>query len=317
MDSTNATKDSIVQEISFQDYTSRSTPWSTRGIPYTPSEVVSVHEIAFAPKGDHGSNVSMWFDETPVSLEQSQIKRSRRMKQKHKTDVTSGHSRPNGNGALIARMSPADFPSTRPSIDPFVTMVPTMDDAMSIGVIDAIIEHRIDCLCNFSSSTEILNRKMKLQEVFTRILQVHKPWVWPKRKGMERVNATTKAPPGNAIHYNPSKVPLKRMYDVGTIWERFADDLNEDGVLPATDSTCQRKRLPIFGSVEKRRDTARLPRLSSVETGVESKGYATWKELLIGKPRGKWTTARELYLAKAGPVPARNMPLSTIPFVQS
>ena len=38
--------------------------------------------IAFGPKGDHFANVSIWFDVLPIKLEQSQIKRSRRLKQK-------------------------------------------------------------------------------------------------------------------------------------------------------------------------------------------------------------------------------------------
>jgi hypothetical protein len=74
-------RDAIVQEISLDEYVARLTPWSPTGIPYSPFKVVRGHEVAFSPKGDTACNFSIWFDEEPVRLEQTQIKRSRRIKQ--------------------------------------------------------------------------------------------------------------------------------------------------------------------------------------------------------------------------------------------
>lgn len=73
-------KNDIVREISLDEYNARVTPWSQCGVPYSPCKVVA-HEVAFAPKGDTACNFSIWFDEEPVKLEQTQIKRSRRIKQ--------------------------------------------------------------------------------------------------------------------------------------------------------------------------------------------------------------------------------------------
>jgi hypothetical protein len=74
-------RDAIVQEISLDEYVARLTPWSQTGVPYSPFKVVRGHEVAFSPKGDTACNFSIWFDEEPVRLEQTQIKRSRRIKQ--------------------------------------------------------------------------------------------------------------------------------------------------------------------------------------------------------------------------------------------
>ena len=77
----NVSRESIVHEISYEEYKARITPWSQNGFPYSPFKVVCGHEVAFAPKGDTNCNFSIWFDEEPVRLEQTQIKRSRRIKQ--------------------------------------------------------------------------------------------------------------------------------------------------------------------------------------------------------------------------------------------
>ena len=72
----------VVQEITLEEYRARTTPWSNSGqtdYGFDPSKCVMAHEVAFAPKGDHGANVSIWLDAHPVKLEQSQIKRSRKV----------------------------------------------------------------------------------------------------------------------------------------------------------------------------------------------------------------------------------------------
>ena len=83
-------ENNVVREISLDEYRARTTPWSQTGVPYTPLKIIHAHEVAFAPKGDPTSNFSVWFDEEPIKLEQTQIKRSRRMKQVSLT-LTGSH----------------------------------------------------------------------------------------------------------------------------------------------------------------------------------------------------------------------------------
>ncbi len=66
----------VVEEISYEEYRARTTPWSNTGMLYNPRMFVTAHDVAFAPKGEHCANVSIWFDALPIRLEQSQIKRS-------------------------------------------------------------------------------------------------------------------------------------------------------------------------------------------------------------------------------------------------
>ena len=124
----------IAKEISAEEYNSRTTPWfGTLGHTYDPSRCVTVHEVAFAPIGDHTANCSMWFDALPVKLEQSQIKRLRRLKQKKKTNPRNENTRPNANGALICRTSAvADFPAGAPEIDPWVPMLVSISFVIGI-----------------------------------------------------------------------------------------------------------------------------------------------------------------------------------------
>ena len=86
----NVKKNNVVSQISLEEYQAGITPWSQTGVPYTPLKMICAHEVAFAPKGDPNSNFSIWFDEEPIKLEQTQIKRSRRMKQVSLKMTSSG-----------------------------------------------------------------------------------------------------------------------------------------------------------------------------------------------------------------------------------
>jgi hypothetical protein len=328
-------KSRIVKEISLDEYNARITPWSQCGVPYSPTHVVVGHEVAFAPKGEANCNFSIWFDECPIKLEQTQIKRARRIKQKNKTNIKTGHSRPNANGALIVRSSPVDFRNGCPAIDPFVHMVPAEDNEESNRLIDEIIAHRIDSIIAnkwpyFGGASRmavgasgldedvakaLLDRKEELKKSFLVLNSFHKEWTWPRREGLDRISYSTQAPPGNAITYSPSpkKVPSGRkgLHDISNIWQGFVESIPDKG-----ENVQERnKRLPVFDSIGSRRECGPVPRLS--QANEENGENDTWQQLLLGKS-GEWRTARELYETRMrGSAPARNLPLSTIPFVQN
>jgi len=108
--------EAVVRQISLDEYRKHTTPWSSSYIHAEQGNFVIVHEVAFAPKGQHDSNLSFWFNTPAIKLEASQIKRSRRLKQKKKAQIRNEFSHPNANGALISRTCSADFPNGDPDI---------------------------------------------------------------------------------------------------------------------------------------------------------------------------------------------------------
>mmetsp|Transcript_26356 Transcript_26356/g.56584 ORF Transcript_26356/g.56584 Transcript_26356/m.56584 type:complete len:357 (-) Transcript_26356:331-1401(-) len=329
-----------VKEISFDEYTSYTTPWSETDHPFDPSRCVTAHEVTFAPKGDHSANLSIWFDTLPVKLVQSQIKRSRRIKQKKKTHIRNEHTGPNANGALLNRTTTADFPTGRPDIDPFVPMLPADDHEDSHNLIMAIIEHRINSiiLSNCSSvdaeQKKKLHMRMKqLQKAFMGMAKFQEKWTWPKREGMDHLTRFTNCPPGNIMPYIPSKTH-KKSPCIHT-WHSFVKTigtLNTD--VDHLSSNDDAKRLSVFlsfdGSAPRTSlggNTKRPPHIiADVWWNAEAsspKKDGTWKEILLGLPEnGKWEAALRLHKKKKEgsidntTIKSRNMPLSTIPFVQ-
>jgi hypothetical protein len=299
---------------------------------YNPSKFVTAHEVAFAPKGEHCANVSIWFDALPVRLEQSQIKRSRRLKQKKRAQIRNEHTHPNANGALISRTSSADFPNSPPEINPFVPMLPAEDDADSHKLIMAIIEHRINSMilqsCSFVDGEqfeELFAREAQLVKIFAGRTRFHEKWTWPKREGMGHVTISTKAPPGNIMPY----IPLKNSVKSPCVhnWSTFVKTI---GVLDADNENAPvvdgPKRLSVFRSIDGsiprtiRDGSARLPHILSTSTS-STKNNETWKEILLGLPEnGRWEAALRLHDNKRDGsfdhTTTRNMPLSTNPFVQ-
>ncbi|KAL7467982.1 hypothetical protein ACHAXS_008202, partial [Conticribra weissflogii] len=218
--------DDIVREISQAEYEDRTGPWSSTDFPFSPSKVVKVHKLAFAPKGDHFANISFWFDEKLIPLEQSEIKRIRRAKQKVKTSIRNGHSRPHANGILVACTSPADFACNwSPAFDPFVPMIPAEDNPFVESLVDAIMMHRVnDLICKNlplglkSQKEKELEKQMDdVMDKFLGYWDFFNHWVWPKRREMESVTALSTAPSKNSICYEPSKTN-KRALHMYQIW---------------------------------------------------------------------------------------------------
>jgi len=338
--------DDIAKEISFDDYKYHTTPWSSMEHSFDPSKYVTAHEVAFAPKGDHSANVSIWFDAFTVKLEQSQIKRSRRLKQKKKTQTRNDHTHPNANGALISRTSSSVFPTGPPDIDPFVPMLPAEDQDKSNDLIMAIMQHRIEyiilnsCLSvNEDQKKKLYLRMKELQKTYMSMAKFHEKWTWPKREGMGHVTVTTKAPPGNIMPYIPLKNNKKN--PCMHTWHAFTQTigaLNAQADCPVQSPVASdTKRLGIFlsldGSIPRTNHggQVRLPHILS-NMGASQIGIVhgsremdiTWNEILLGQPEnGVWEAALRLHNKKTEtPISnannkARDTPLSTIPFVQA
>ena len=336
-----ADKHTIVKEISLAEYKSRSTPWHS-DYRFNENKVVVATEVAFAPKGDCNANVSIWFDAKPIKLEPSQIKRCRRLKQKNKAQMRSCHKAPHSNGALLCRTSAADFPSrSPPDIDPFVPMLPFEDSDENAKFMLAILEHRIDCLINEKLSRNCLgvalrkkqldNRIRTLQATFAGMNHFHQKWIWPKREGSEVVEESTLAPPCNIMPYIPSRKSKGSTSTCLSLWHSFADTMTLDatGAEQAPPNIMSSSEagghLNVFQALDNglpasSAGSRRLPRIKPASRESDSANKEnTWKEIILGAD-GKWKKACRLYnenrVASPSSIDPRNMPLSTIPFVQ-
>ncbi len=296
----------------------------------TKNKVITAYEVAFAPKGDHFANVTIWFSPCPVfNLEQSQIKSIRRLKQKKKILIRNEHTHPNANGALISRTSSADFPYGITGIEPFVSMSPANDSEESHGFIMSVLEHRIDSMiaenCSSvndaqSNKCRLKERKRELQLKFVSMNAFHTIWTWPKREGMENVTISTKAPPSNTMPYTPLK--SDKTSTCMPVWNSFVKNIG--GTEGRTNDF---KHLTIFRTLGSGTPLESEPQplphiLSNARNQLTPTKYCeTWKEILLGEPAdGVWDAAVRLH-SKISPVTdtpnIRNVPLSTVPFVQA
>ena len=91
---------------------------------------------------------------------------------------------------------------------PFVFILPVEDNSEIRKLILDIIKHRIDSMiqanCPSSDDEQTKNLSVQMQHLaatFEGMNMFYKKWTWPKRNGMENVTISTKAPPGNVMHY--------------------------------------------------------------------------------------------------------------------
>lgn len=318
--------DEIVVEISFEEYKSRAMPCSIGRVhftPYTPDKVVTAHEIAFAHKGDHTSNLSIWFDALPIELGQSQVKRSRRLKQKKVSQIVE-HNPPHADGALISKRNSADFPSGTPDIHPYVPMVPVDDNDKSYDLIQAIIRNRINSIIieNYPSVNNkeqmmlLRMRTKQLKEEFMDMMMFHKKWTFPKRDGMNNITRSSKAPPNNIMPYVSSE---KSPYI--SIWNTFVKNVGQVCLPVNDDSYPECLNTSFFGSRAKSKEANCLPRLKPSDPSSQTN--KTWQEVVLGLPGdGKWSDAISLHQKNMNEqanasIETRNLPLSTLHFVQA
>ena len=222
-------------------------------------------------------------------------------------------------------------------------MLPAEENDDSHGIIMAIIEHRIDSIILASKSSSVNDeykkrqlylRMKKLQKTFIAMSKFHKRWVWPKRTGLERITPLTKAPPGNIMPYIPIvKSKSESNKSPSILWHNFVKNMSTttgcDHLYEMDTDDCQ--RLSIFHDVDGRDDTSSestgkssLPHITPLvydwwNNKVSSSKDDAWKEILLNLPKdGKWQAALNLHLQrKRSDSISSNIPLSTIPFVQS
>jgi glutaredoxin-related protein len=114
-------------------------------------------------------------------------------------------------------------------------------------------------------------------------------------------------------------------------WNTFAKTISESNATNESSSVFdgRSKRLNIFllidGSIPRTScgGSAKIPHILSNTSAdaISSENDGTWKEILLGLPEnGRWETALRLHDNKRDGsfdhTTTRNMPLSTIPFVQ-
>jgi len=218
-----------------------------------------------------------------------------------------------------------------------VPMLPAEDNDEIHCLIVAIMEHHIESIilsnCSFVNEEQKKNlhlRKKQLQKNFMGMEKFHEKWTWPKREGMGHVTVTTRAPPGNIMPYIPLKNNKKN--PCLHTWHTFVESigmLNTHAVHSSANDDS--KRLSVFLSFDGSSRKASLPHIISYEGGrwnadasSSPKKDGTWKEILLGLPEnGRWESALRLHNKKRGGSidntisKVRNMPLSTIPFVQA
>lgn len=213
---------------------------------------------------------------------------------------------------------------------PFVFMLPVEDSADILKLILDIIKHCIDSLiqahCPSLDEEQTKNLSVRMQYLaatFERMDMFYKTWTWPKRKGMEKVTISTKSPLGNVMPY---LVNSNNNSPCVNIWNSFVNNMNTDFEnLPVKGASMM--CLSIFRSLANGRGIpayvggleAHLPLILSTPAANASDG--TWEEIVLGIPEnGRWETALRLHDKKReGSIEyttARNMPLSTNPFVQ-
>ena len=104
------TANSVAREISIAEYNALRNPCLSAHVHSEQGQLVIVYEVAFGPKGQHETNLSLWFNTPAIKL------RCRQLKQKKKVQIRNEHSHPNANGALISHTCSADFPNHDPDI---------------------------------------------------------------------------------------------------------------------------------------------------------------------------------------------------------
>jgi hypothetical protein len=207
-------------------------------------------------------------------------------------------------------------------------MLPVEDNSEIRKLILDIIKHRIDSMiqanCPSSDDEQTKNLSVQMQHLaatFEGMNMFYKKWTWPKRNGMENVTISTKAPPGNVMPYIINSMNNSPCVN---IWNSFVNNMNTHFEnLPVKDGSM---RLSIFRSLADGSSiptnvggSSHLPLIISTPATNASDG--TWEEILLGVPEnGRWETALRLHnKMREGSfecTTARNMPLSTVPFVQ-
>ena len=227
---------SVVHEISLDEYNGRRSPWDRR-YPYTPKDVIIVHELAFGPCGDNGAHVSLWFEVAAseiVACTQQQVKKHKRAKLKLMQQKATHESfSDDGNSTLSSDLSRLH------SYKPFYHMQPILDDNTSYILIRSILHHRIKSLVSrslrgeaFSRACQILGEEeSKLQDAYDSMKLHCDAWKWSVTSGRVETTTETTVPPCG-IKYKP----VTPNSATSLLWKSFAQNVN---------SGCDRKQATV------------------------------------------------------------------------
>ena len=251
MDDANSLQiDSIVREITSQEYEGRTSAWNKK-YPYTPNNVVSVKELTFGCLGEPSSKVSLWFDlPDPILLSNQEIKRFKRNRQR-KLQESDGknHSAKSSlfpGGKYVSENYNKSFESHPHK--PFFHMRPVENDITTLNLIKDILTHRILVLLRrkFHKSKSYTGRQCsnldieaELESRFQRIKKDMLYWQWPVSKGRETINANTSVPSCGA-KYHPSKYT-----NASRMWEGFLQSIDSSN----SDEKPEKRHLAVFSSL--------------------------------------------------------------------
>lgn len=302
---------SFVCEISEEEYKGSKVFWDKR-YPFTPNEVISVHELVFGCMGETIARASLWIELVGhTALNPQEVKRFKRGRQRNKI----------GNSGEAKKFLP--FPGSDKSSSktgssfylhphkPFFRIQPVCIDSAVFDLVKNMFQHRLAVLIQREyrafNGTEneirnyITNQDSVLRNSFNTIKHGVENWSWPVTKGMANVSAGTSVPKCSS-EYNPS--PTSKSVTVIPIWESFLDsdfNTNQNKSCRGKDGkkTSSRFSLGVFQQLSQSRslNTHRtLPHILK-QSSSGAKTNDVWKSILLESDvHDEWKIIKEHYL---------------------
>ena len=310
--------DSIIREITSQEYEGRTSAWNKK-YPYTPNKVVAVKELTFGCLGEPSSKVSLWFDlPDPILLSNQEIKRFKRNRQRKLQEsdrnVNAPKSSPFPGGKYVSETYNKSFESHPHK--PFFHMRPVENDTTTLNLIKDILNHRILVLQRkmFHKSKSLTGNQLsnleieaQLESRFQRIKNDMLYWQWPVSKGRETINANTSVPSCGA-KYHPSKCT-----NASKVWESFLQTIDS----PNSDEKPEKLRLAVFSSLSngvsiKGSKIHVLPHIKSNSSDDNISDNEAWKYISGASRNSEWNLILAHYLSDSEKPCYKdtNMPLS-------
>ncbi len=243
--------DSIICEITAEEYRESKAMYNSKFQHPTRDEVVMVRELAFGCAGEPSSRLSLWFeihDIHVVELTPQEVKRFKRSKQRMKAHHASNTkklspypdsckivplSQVRGHTLSARTKAPPSF--VNHPHKPFFYVQPASSEPKTLGLIREMILHRISVLIQREyraySGTEtkvrdnITAEDKKLRETFQNIKAAYVKWNWPVTDGRDQVTDKTPVPKCSS-RYTP-----KPSSAVSRIWDGFLQaDMFDQGI---------------------------------------------------------------------------------------
>ncbi len=284
------TIDSIVREITFEEYEGQRT--------HSPNTVVAVKELTFGCLGEQSSKVSLWFDlPDPVLLSDHQIKRFKRDRKKRQE---------NSRYNVATKTSP--FPGAKYVNDnrnvafeshvhkPFFHMRPISNDSTTMGLVKDILMHRISVLSGTGTISSHKDSEAELENRFHRIKKDMLRWQWPVSKGREQTDANTPIPSCGS-NYSPSEDTA-----VHQIWESYLGTMKPSNSKEARKRS-SRSQLPVLSALSNGISTncSKDQRCPHIKLNISSKDVSSneaWKYISGDTKESVWSEIMVCYLKK-------------------